>query len=626
VKPFTPLVKRVGGVFKGLSKIRTFSQNYLELLRIIVSRKKQMENDTEQNGQKRVLIADDSPTVLGILSLMLESEGYCVIQAKDGLEALNKAFLVRPDLVLLDIFMPKINGYQVCRMLKSDESTANIPIIMLTGSEKGDKFWSLETGADEFRTKDFEFHGLLDKIEELILIYEAERSAADESCVKEPEDEVEIFSKLSHLLDRELYKSTLEKIRLETILNCLNEGVFTIDSNKQVTVLNRYLQNKLELDPKEIIGRKCEGIIGLPVCVDECLFEKAMSSQDVTDNSTPFSVPVSAETTMTTPDGEQIPVNVYLSMLKDHVGKTVGAVCVLQDISRLKEIQRMNTQLGEAYEELRNTQAQLVRSEKLASLGRLVAGAAHELNNPISFIYSNIYHLRKYMDDMRKVLGEYGRLKNIHISEVADHLTRIENMTQDMDLEYTLKDLNRLIDDMDEGAKRTKGIVEDLKTFSRSEPGRIELTEINDDIEKSLNLLAEHYKGRINIHKEYGDLKPVKCYSGQISRVFMNVLSNAFQAIKDRGDVWIITAMTDDTVEICIKDNGIGIHEDNIDKIFDPFFTTKEVGEGAGLGLSISYGIIRRHKGEIIVDSELGVGTRFIIRVPVDFEHVDSNN
>jgi CheY-like chemotaxis protein len=185
---------------------------------------------TEADRYKgRILIADDSPTVVSILQVTLEDEGYEVIPAIDGLEAMNKTYREEPDLIVLDIFMPKINGYQVCRLLKNDESTSHIPIIMLTGSERGDRFWSLRTGADEFQTKDFESLDLTGSIERLLsnrdVTYRLGGKASRSTEIVEPGDQIQILSKLTQLLDGELYKSTIEKIRLETILDSLGEGV-----------------------------------------------------------------------------------------------------------------------------------------------------------------------------------------------------------------------------------------------------------------------------------------------------------------------------------------------------------------------------------------------------------------
>jgi len=624
----------------------------------------------------RILVADDSPTVLNMLQTLLEDEGYEVISAVDGIEAINKAYQELPDLAVLDIFMPKINGYQVCRLLKYDEATSDIPVIMLTGSERGDKFWSLETGADEFRTKDFEFHGLTESIERLIRSTRREESrvksppsqafekAPDSYNLGErvlgasaPSDEIEILSKLSHLLDRQLYNSTIEKIRLETILDSLGEGVFTIDPDKRIISFNKALQQMTGLSREQVLGKKCADVINIPLCSESCLFDKVMehgeSMEDEASSTAAFLKLMMAETEIEGQGGVKVPVNLYLTLLEDHVGKIIGAVCVLRDITRMKEIERINDELSKAYKDLQDTQAQLITSEKMASLGRLVAGATHELNNPISFIYSNIPHLRGYIKDIKTVLDKCHEVcQNLGpiAPEIADRIFEIEKLKEDLDLDYTMEDLGRLVDDIDEGARRTKGIVEDLKAFSRSDEGRIEDTDINEDIEKTLNLLVNHYKGRITIHRDYGELPRVKCYAGQIGQVFMNVIGNACQAIEDKGDIWITTRheteerhKTQDarpktgkdtsslesgvlslessgSVVIWIRDNGTGIAPDIIDKIFDPFFTTKDVGQGAGLGLSVTYGIIERHKGEISVDSEVGSGTTFTVRIPVDFE------
>lgn len=614
-----------------------------------------MNGDNKPNF--RILVADDSPTVLNILQAMLEDQGYDVIPAMDGIEAISKAYKEHPDLIVLDIFMPKINGYQVCRLLKNDEITSHIPVVMLTGSEKGDKFWSLQTGADEFKTKDFEFHSLTETIERLLkrtldvravrhLKEEANApaSARPRSIEKdELDNEIQIMSKLSHLLDRELYNSTLEKIRLETILDNLGEGVFTVDADKRIVAFNKSLRQMTELSLDQVVGKKCSDVIKIPLCDDSCLFDKALenanresgaadagaqasanaSGASTYATSASFLSPVTMETELEGPHGKKIPVSLYMALLKDHVGKIVGAVCVCRDITRMKEIEIMNEELSKAYSDLKDAQAQLIQSEKMASLGRLVAGAAHELNNPISFIYSNISHLRNYIRDMKMVLSKYHDIYTSSEPQIMSSISEIEEFRKQIDLDYTIRDLDRLVSDIDEGAKRTKEIVEDLKAFSRSDEGRIESlssTDINEDIEKSLSLLVDYYKGRINIHKDYGDLPRVKCYAGQLSQVFMNLITNACQAIDGDGDIWITTKLEDDMAVISVRDNGPGIAEEHIDKIFDPFFTTKEVGKGAGLGLSISYGIVQRHKGKILVDSQVGSGTNFTVRIPVDFE------
>ena len=585
----------------------------------------------------KILIADDSPTVVNILQAILEEEEYEVIIANDGIGAINKAYQEHPDLVVLDIFMPKINGYQVCRLLKNDEITAHIPVIMLTGSESGDKFWSLETGADEFRTKDFEFDGLIEAIEKLLsntkAIPRSHMEVGKSVESSELDDEVQIMSKLSHLLDRELYNSTIEKIRLETILDNLGEGVFTVDADKKTTAFNKSLQTMTGLHWEQVLGQKCTDVIGIPLCGENCLFDKAMenvgsANGDIKDQSlsASFLTPIKVETELEGKDNGKIPVDLYLALLRDHVGEIVGAVCVCQDITRRKEIESMNDELSKAYKDLQDAEAQLIQSEKMASLGRLVAGTAHELNNPISFVYSNIFHLRSYISDIQTVLKKYHDVCTLAAAStpqptaIANGITDIERLKEQLDFDYTMKDLDRLVDDIDEGAKRTKGIVEDLKVFANSDEGKSEYMDINEDIEKTLNLLVDYYKDRITIHRDYAELPKVKGYVGQINQVFMNLITNACQAMDNEGDIWITTRQKNGNVMISVRDNGKGIAKEHIGKIFDPFFTTKDVGKGAGLGLSISYGIIQRHRGEILVDSQSGVGATFTIRIPINFE------
>jgi PAS domain S-box-containing protein len=292
------------------------------------------------------------------------------------------------------------------------------------------------------------------------------------------------------------------------------------------------------------------------------------------------------------------------SVLRDSDNRSIGFMGISRDMTELRRIQE-----------------RLWESEKMASLGRLVAGVAHELNNPICFIYSNIPHLRQYIQDMRIVLNEYDSMYACLMPQIKNGVSRIEELKEEIDLDYTMKDLDCLVDDIDEGAGRAKRIVEDLKAFSHLNEGKIENIDINKDIDKSLNLITSYHRDRIAIHKDYADLPRVRCYSGQISRVLIGLLTNACQAIEDEGDIWITTTCEeDDKVAVSIRDNGPGIAKQHIDKIFDPFFTTKDVGKGAGLGLSISYGIIQRHRGEIWVDSEPGSGTIFTVQIPVDFE------
>ncbi len=287
---------------------------------------------------------------------------------------------------------------------------------------------------------------------------------------------------------------------------------------------------------------------------------------------------------------------------------------------RTQALEKSNQEVSKAYNELQSAQAQLVQSEKMASLGQLVAGIAHEVNNPISFIYGNMDHLDDYIKDIKEVLSEFINLKSLSTEEKQ----KMDNLIEEIDLSFLLKDLDKLIKSCKNGAERTKDIVTSLRSFSRLDEADIKHVDIHEGINSTLEILTHLYKNRINVHKNYGNVPKIQCYAGQLNQVFMNLLSNAAQAIEDKGDVWIETQAKGSNVIISFKDNGKGISEEDKIKLFTPFFTTKPVGEGTGLGLSISYGIIEKHNGRIWAESEEGVGTTFHIEIPVEGAKDDS--
>ncbi|MBX9768496.1 MAG: GHKL domain-containing protein, partial [Bdellovibrionales bacterium] len=269
----------------------------------------------------------------------------------------------------------------------------------------------------------------------------------------------------------------------------------------------------------------------------------------------------------------------------------------------------LEMKLGElemANQELHTTQAQLVQSAKMVSLGQLVAGVAHELNNPIGFIYSNMTHLREYGDRLIRLV----RIGETHPQKLKDAM-----IAEDFD--YIDKDLPRLIRSCEEGARRVRDIVLGLRNFSRLDEIQIKDTDLEDGIRNTLQLLSGELKNRIQIETNFCGLPPVKCFSSQINQVFMNILANAAQAIEGSGTIRVSTTRADKMAIISIQDTGKGITPQHLSQIFDPFFTTKPVGEGTGLGLSISFGIIKKHDGEIQVKSDIGKGTTFEIHLPI---------
>lgn len=279
---------------------------------------------------------------------------------------------------------------------------------------------------------------------------------------------------------------------------------------------------------------------------------------------------------------------------------------------RTLELENSHEALKRAYVDLQSAQEQLVQTEKMASLGQLVAGIAHEIKNPLNFIYGNTGFLADYTQKLQNLVESFEKFPSISAEDQAE----MQKAKEGIHYSFIKEDLKILIDNFTEGARRINTIVTDLRTFSRMDSDTISEVDLHASLEMSLNLLRNQYKNRIEIHKEYGDIPKIQGYSGKLNQVFMNLLSNAFHAVPGKGDVWIRTRCNDGNVEIEIEDNGVGIPRELLNRIFEPFFTTKPVGLGTGLGLSISYGIIEQHQGRISVTSVPEKGSSFVVSLP----------
>ena len=274
----------------------------------------------------------------------------------------------------------------------------------------------------------------------------------------------------------------------------------------------------------------------------------------------------------------------------------------------------------------RKLESQLFQNEKMASIGQLAAGVAHEINNPVGFVNSNLHTLGGYQKDMQQLITCYQELLAHVKSSAADaggelllqKIRTIERLEAEMDLDFILADSPQLIHESQEGTERIKKIVLDLKDFAHPGSERIQLIDINKSIESTLNIVWNELKYNATVIKEFGQISQISGYPQQLNQVFMNLLVNAAQAMKEKGEIKIQTRQTDGKVEIMIGDTGCGIPEENLKKIFDPFFTTKPVGKGTGLGLNVSFNIIKKHHGTIHVTSKLAQGTTFTIRLPVE--------
>jgi PAS domain S-box-containing protein len=275
---------------------------------------------------------------------------------------------------------------------------------------------------------------------------------------------------------------------------------------------------------------------------------------------------------------------------------------------------------------LKSVQSNLIQSEKLASVGQLAAGIAHEINNPTAFVSSNLKTGDGYVKEIAASIDAYrksmtllkqpdgGRLMDERIQSVADAVQKVEEST---DIDFIMSDLADIFEECLEGTERIRKIVADLKDFAHPEEPERHSVDIHQCLDSTINMVWNELKYKAEVIKAYGDLPPVNCYSRQINQVFVNLLVNAAHAIEKEGIIRIQTLTSGGNVEVCISDTGHGIPKQHLTKIFDPFFTTKPVGKGTGLGLSMSYGIIKKHRGRILVESEVGKGTHFTVILPV---------
>lgn len=286
-----------------------------------------------------------------------------------------------------------------------------------------------------------------------------------------------------------------------------------------------------------------------------------------------------------------------------------------------KELEQKNWELKKAYDELENAQSQVIQQEKMASIGQLAAGVAHEINNPIGFIISNLDSLRRYTSKIAnffKVQDEaVNALAKICEKEnTVELFSEISEAKRALKIDYIMHDTVELLDETLDGAERVKNIVQGLKGFARMNNESM-LANINEGIESTMHIIWNEIKYKAILVKDLGDIPLTKCNPGQLNQVFMNILVNAAQAIDVKGDIHVKTWAENGSIFVSIGDTGSGMSQEALSKIFDPFYTTKEVGKGTGLGLSISYDIIKKHGGEIKVESKVGKGTTFIIQIPI---------
>ncbi len=412
-----------------------------------------------------ILVVDDTHTNLKILFDLLSNQGYRVAIAKNGEAALEKLESYLPELILLDVMMPGIDGFETCKRLKDNPNTQDIPVIFMTAlSDSGNKVKGLNAGAVDYITK--------------------------------------------------------------------------------------------PINHEEVLAR--------------------------------------------------IEIHLQLKNLKTLEGM----------------VNERTTELTETLENLKRAQVQLVQKEKMSSLGKLVAGVAHEINNPVNFIHGNLKHIQQYSLGLLQLVELYQKHYPQPEKEIQDY-------AEELELEFLQEDLSKIISSMTIGSNRIRQIVLSLRNFSRLDEAEFKPVNLHEGIESTLLILQHRFKTSsknpaIEVIRKYSELPMVECYSSKLNQVFMNILANAIDALEESIDsgnkeptiVISTSELLNKWVEIRIADNGNGISEETSSKIFDPFFTTKPIGSGTGLGLSISHQIITdKHGGKLECYSTLGQGTEFVIQI-----------
>ncbi|MBC7615188.1 MAG: GHKL domain-containing protein, partial [Pedobacter sp.] len=289
---------------------------------------------------------------------------------------------------------------------------------------------------------------------------------------------------------------------------------------------------------------------------------------------------------------------------------------------RTEELQGANSTLNITLTNLKNTQSKLVDAEKMAALGQLTAGIAHEINNPINFVTSNIKPLQLDIKDLKDVIIKY---EEIDLSkDLKSQLDEIDSFKKQIDLDFVNNEINSLLSGISEGARRTAEIIRSLRNFSRLDESDTKPIDLNEGLDSTLVLVRNNIPDNVTVIKDLGNLPKVECQPGKINQIFMNLISNAIQAIKSKEIqreeefLTIKSWYEEQQVKISIKDSGTGMTEETKNRIFEPFFTTKDIGEGTGLGLSIVFSIIETHKGNIEVISKINEGTEFILTLNVN--------
>ncbi len=387
----------------------------------------------------------------------------------------------------------------------------------------------------------------------------------------------------------------------ENIIQNLNSALLVVDNDAGVTFANPMAA--------EILGEPGSDLRGRSVWewFSTAAARGALLARTLSDG-TRFR---GAETILSRADGSVLPIGISCAPLVDADGTRLGAVAVFQDLTEISLLQQ-----------------QVLQTEKMASIGQLAAGVAHEINNPMGFIHANLFQMAEYLADVRRLWAHVGDLQKAVGSGDVEATRRaasgLDEASRDIDADFVLTDFEKAIRESQEGSERIRHIVRDLRDFSRQDRDERISADLNQCLDSTANIVWSMMKHAVVLQKQYADLPRLRCNPMQLQQVFMNLLVNAYQAIEERvgdsgerGEIELVTLLRGDQVVVQVHDRGVGIAADRIDRIFDPFFTTKEVGVGVGLGLSTSFHLVQKHGGVLRARNRSGGGATFEVILPL---------
>lgn len=561
-----------------------------------------MNPDSKTENKGNILIVDDLPENLQLLSDALLKLEYTVRSVTSGRMALKTVQVKRPDVILLDVKMPEMDGYQVCRILKQDESFSNIPVIFISAlDDVFDKLTAFNSGGIDYITKPFQIEEVVARLENQLTIQRQQRLLEQEVIQRRETEEV-------------LYQS---RALLASVLNSSLDGVAALQAVRDPITGDIQDFSCLVVNPviARAFGNRREDAIG------KLVLKKLLSRLDAQLFDRFVNIVETGETLQQDfyyKSGTSSWFNFVAVKLGD------GFSITIRDITAQKEAEFQLQQQAENLEltlrELKRTQAQLIQSEKMSSIGNLVAGVAHEINNPINFIQGNLRPANEYFQDLLNLVKLYQE-------HFPDPPTKIKAKIEDINLDFLQEDLLKLLNSMQIGTDRIREIVLSLRNFSRHDESEFKRVDIHQGIDSTLMILQHRLKATLEhpeivVIKDYGQLPMIECYSSQLNQVFLNLLNNAIDSVAaeyvgEQGEVKIQTQMLNNNrILIKISDNGLGISQKIQSQLFDPFFTTKPVGQGTGLGLFICHQIVvNKHGGNLYCHSKLGEGAEFVVEI-----------